>query len=87
MIEVEDLGSKFRFWNIEELVNNYVMDLGLIYVKFCVSSMVFLDDFFGVLRYVDLVLLSEESYFILIFLLVLLWKYFYILRDYFYFFF
>ena len=53
MIEVEDSGSKSRPWKIEEVVNNYVMDLELMYAKLCVSSTAPSDDLLGVLRHVD----------------------------------
>lgn len=81
MIEVEDLGSKSRPWNIEELINNYVTDLELIYAKLCVNSTASSDDLLGVLRHVDPLSLSEESHSILTSLLVLLRKHSYILRD------
>ena len=81
MIEVEDLGSKSRPWNMEVLVNNYVIDLELIYAKLCVNSTASSDDLLGVLRHVDPTSLSEESHSILTSLLGLLRKHSYILRD------
>ena len=74
MIEVEDSGSKSRPWKIEEVVNNYVTDLELMYAKLCVSSTAPSDDLLGVLRHVDPASLSEESHSILTFLLILLRK-------------
>ena len=51
------------------------------YAKLCVSSTAPSDDLLGVLRHVDLASLSEESHSILTFLLILLQKHSYILRD------
>ena len=81
MIKVEDLGSRSRPWNIEELVNKYVTDLELIYARLCVNSTAPSDNLLGILKHVERISLSKDSLSVVTSLLGLLRKHSYILRD------
>ena len=74
--------DKSRAFNVtENLIDQYVADLELIYAKLCVNSTVASEDILSALKQVKPALLNDQSYSTLISLLRLLRKHSYVLRD------
>lgn len=83
MLEMPDWGHNLVTSNRkEDLVDQYVTDLELIYAKLCVNSTVASEDLICTLKQVKAGMLSGQSHSVLNSLLVFLRKHSYILRDY-----
>ena len=81
MIEVDESGERQGPCDVEELVNMYVTDLELIYIRLCVNSTTSSEDIFSVHKNRKAALLSEQSNSLLMSLLKLLKRNSYLLRD------
>ena len=81
MLQLRTLDSRSKLYSeMEELQNQYVMDVGLIYAKLCVNSTTASEDLLSTQKQVNPALLANNS--LLTCLLSLLRKHSYILRDY-----
>ena len=81
MIEVDNCIEGLRPFGVECLIKTYVTDLKLIYAKLCVNRTCPSEDLYIVLKHMQPALLQEEVHSSLKFLLNILRKHSYLLRD------
>ncbi|XP_022795080.1 uncharacterized protein LOC111333714 [Stylophora pistillata] len=80
-IDSKELSEMSASCKLEEFINSYVIDLGIIYAKFCVNTVTPTTDLLAVRKHFQRTVLDERSCFLLDALWKVLKKHLYILKD------